>query len=192
MAPPSPSPAWYRKVRYHHRDLERSALARAREIVARHGPTALTLRGLARDLGVTAAALVRYFGNLQGLRAAVAAEVLADLRVAVGLGHETSAPTRDAAAAWIAYAADNPGLYRLAAGEPWHNIRREPKGLYSVRAVPSPRLSLEWALTGRSRRRPERARRLAVAVHGLALARMDGVPERELLPELDRAVEAFR
>ena len=71
VLPVSPTAdAWYRKRRYHHGDLHNSALLRGAEMVARAGPAALTLRALARELGVSATALVHYFGHVKGLRAA--------------------------------------------------------------------------------------------------------------------------
>ena len=64
------------KPRYHHGSLQQAALQRGRELVARFGPDALTLRGLARELGVSATALVYHFGSLAGLRSSVAAAVI--------------------------------------------------------------------------------------------------------------------
>src|SRR4051812_13590301 len=108
------SDRWYAKARtFHHGNLRASALARAREIVAAHGPTGLTMRGLARDLGVTSGALMYHFGRLADLRAAVAGSVLNKAAAAAKIGNE--APDRISGAtaegllaigsAWSAFAA---------------------------------------------------------------------------------------
>ncbi len=116
--PPAPADGWYRKRGYHHGNLRASALPRGRQLVTIHGPAALTLRGLARDLGVTATSLVREFGNLAGLRRRQ---------------HQ---------------------LYRLLSGEGWHAPGPGQRG-----------------------------------IHGLALARIDGVAA---LAPRDQALNAPR
>ncbi|MFZ5478191.1 MAG: TetR/AcrR family transcriptional regulator [Myxococcota bacterium] len=191
MDRPTP-PTWHRKVRYHHGHLRDSALARGREIVTRHGPLALTLRGLARDLGVSATALVRQFRNIAGLRAAVAEHGLRAIVAASSLDPRSPATsTRAAAIAWVDFAAANAGLYRLVAGETWHE-REARSGYHGVIRVPSPRVYLENTLAhGRRQSHLERARGLAIVLHGLALARIDGAPADDVARELDRAVQAF-
>lgn len=185
---PAAPPCWRRKVRYHHGDLLQSALARGREIVGLYGPSALTLRGLARDLGVTATALVHLFGSVAGMREAVAGSVLEQLEGACAL--RAARPRRDVLADWVAFAAANANLYRLACGEGWVVQRARPTGANGRLATPSPRRFLETALGGGRRRgkapdaRVEAARLVAFTVHGLALARVDGVPEDVVAREL--------
>jgi AcrR family transcriptional regulator len=171
------------KPRYHHGNLHQAALRRGREIVALLGPDALTLRGLARDLGVTAAALVYHFGSRAGLRSAVAAAVLADLEKTSFAGAIGAARTSPevVGAAWVAYAEKNPFLYRLASGEGWRGQPRAPTGLDAGGlAVPSPRRVLQTAFARRTRRvglpagDEARADLYSFTIHGLALARMDG------------------
>ncbi|MES2644946.1 MAG: helix-turn-helix domain-containing protein [Myxococcota bacterium] len=171
------------KPRYHHGDLQKAALRRGREIVALRGPDALTLRGLARELGVTATALVYYFGSRGGLRSAVAAAVLADLEKEAFAGAIGAARTSPevVGSAWVAYAEKNPYLYRLASGEGWRDQPRVPNGLDAGGlAVPSPRRVLQTAFARRTRRfglpagDAARADLCAFTIHGLALARMDG------------------
>lgn len=183
---PSPAPAWFAKPRrrYHHGDLVASALARGREIVARHGPTALTLRGLARDLGVTAPALVHYFRSVDGLRAAVAESIMEQMRDAAGLSAPDFARPPDAARGWIGFAAANANLYRLASGEGWHGPAPR-HGFHGSRATRSPRRLLEDSLRTTAR---ASAGYLAVTIHGLALARVDGVPEPAVEAALKRAL----
>ncbi|MFD5630767.1 TetR/AcrR family transcriptional regulator [Streptomyces sp. NPDC127072] len=53
--------------RYHHGDLRAALLTRAEETLREKGPTALSLRELARDLGVSHAAPSRHFKDKQSL-----------------------------------------------------------------------------------------------------------------------------
>lgn len=68
---------------------------------------------------------------------------------------------------------------------------RRPNGYRGMFASRSPRLFLEIGLS-RGRRHPrfkaeqDRARRLAFSIHGLTMARLDGVPEDEVERELAR------
>ena len=187
---------WYRKVRYHHGNLRSSALARGRQIVTLHGPCALSLRGLARDLGVTAVSLVRQFGNLAGMRAAVAESVLEKLQTAVGLTPGRRTPLPDVAGRWVAFAAGNANLYRLLAGEGWHLPGTGIQGLHGMLTVSSPRRALDNAVRLRTRRvglprgDSEKACYLASMIHGLALARIDGVGGAAVHEALARALTA--
>lgn len=59
---------------YHHGNLAEDILRRAAEIIDREGLEALTLRGIARDLGVSHAAPNRHFKNKAALLAALATD----------------------------------------------------------------------------------------------------------------------
>ena len=59
---------------YHHGDLRRALLDAALAAIAEAGPTALSLRQLARQVGVSHAAPAHHFGDKAGLLTAVAAE----------------------------------------------------------------------------------------------------------------------
>ena len=121
--PSKDSEPWRAKGRrYHHGDLFNSAIRRGREIVRDYGPEALTLRGLARDLKVSASALLYYFGSRVGLRNVVAAWVGRDLAEAGRPERVLSAPLdglKDSARAWLKAATAEPNLYRAASGEGW-------------------------------------------------------------------------
>ncbi len=192
---PTPADGWYRKRRYHHGNLRSSALARGRQVVTLRGPAALTLRGLARDLGVTATSLVREFGNVAGMRAGVAESALELLRAEARLTPGHRIPTEEAAGRWVAFAAAQPNLYRLMSGEGWHAPGSGHYGIHGMLAVRSPLRTLEDALCYRSRRLgnprgdPEQACYLASAIHGLALARIDGVAEVSVEKALARALQ---
>jgi AcrR family transcriptional regulator len=55
----------------------------ARRLVTDHGPGAISLRAIAREVGLSAAALYRYFPSLEALVADVCADVYDELRDAV-------------------------------------------------------------------------------------------------------------
>jgi AcrR family transcriptional regulator len=80
--PPSPTstsstsstPADAPRDRYHHGDLRRALLAAAVEAIDDVGPTAMSLRDVARRAGVSHAAPAHHFGDKAGLLSALAAE----------------------------------------------------------------------------------------------------------------------
>lgn len=59
---------------YHHGNLRAEILQRAAEVIDKEGIEALTLRGIARDLGVSHGAPNRHFRNKAALLSALAAE----------------------------------------------------------------------------------------------------------------------
>src|SRR5215213_11204294 len=59
---------------YHHGDLPRALLEAAVQAIAEVGPAAVSLRDLARRVGVSHAAPAHHFGDKRGLLTAVAAE----------------------------------------------------------------------------------------------------------------------
>jgi AcrR family transcriptional regulator len=69
----TPSPPGARD-RYHHGDLRRALLAAAVEAIDEVGPTAMSLRDVARRAGVSHAAPAHHFRDKAGLLSALAAE----------------------------------------------------------------------------------------------------------------------
>lgn len=59
---------------YHHGALRRALLDRAVELIGERGPDAITIRGIASDLGVTHTAVAHHVRSRTGLFTAVAAE----------------------------------------------------------------------------------------------------------------------
>ncbi len=97
---------------YHHGDLRRVLLATAVEVIDAKGPTAVTLRDLARRAGVSHAAPAHHFGDKAGLLTAVAVQ-----------GHQLLGEALDAAArtgefaevgvAYVLFAARHPGHFAV-------------------------------------------------------------------------------
>ncbi|WP_253859365.1 TetR/AcrR family transcriptional regulator [Prauserella alba] len=69
----------------------------ARTLLVEHGPEAVTLRAIARELGITAPALYRYYGSRDDLLEHLRADVVSDLGEALAgeiAGHEAGGPRR--------------------------------------------------------------------------------------------------
>ena len=134
--------------------------------------------------------MVRQFGNLPGLRCAVAEAALELLKTQVGLAPRSKVGVEDVAGRWVAFAAAQPNLYRLVAGEGWHAPGIGTRGIHGLFAVPSPLRTLEGAI--RWRGEPGRACSLASTIHGLALARIDGGAAASVDTALARALHPVR
>jgi AcrR family transcriptional regulator len=104
--------------RYHHGDLRAALLARAEETLRERGPSALSLRELARDLGVSHAAPSRHFKDKQALLDALALigfERLADAMTAAvkETGEPFAEQLRAAAYTYVDFATANAELLDL-------------------------------------------------------------------------------
>jgi len=105
---------------YHHGNLKQALLETALEHLKLHGPDKISLRALARDVGVSQTAPYRHFEDKTALLAALAAEGFRRLNKASGLviNSECSAASalQVSGKAYIHFALDNPELYRLMFG----------------------------------------------------------------------------
>ena len=111
---------------YHHGDLERALVAAARALLEKEGLEALSLRAVARAVGVSPAAPYHHFPDKDALLAAVAAEGYRDLTAAMAarMARE-SEPTKrflGTGAGYVAFAAANPALFRLMFGGSGHRF----------------------------------------------------------------------
>ncbi|WP_026928081.1 TetR/AcrR family transcriptional regulator [Granulicoccus phenolivorans] len=84
---------------YHHGDLRQTLLDAAADVIEESGPAAVSLRNLARRVGVSHAAPAHHFGDLAGLMTALATEGYARLADAV----EAVSPVHDLQEAGVAY-----------------------------------------------------------------------------------------
>ena len=98
--------------RYHHGDLRRALLEAAMVIIERDGPTALTLRAVAREAGVSPAAPYHHFKDKSELLFAVAKEGFHRLKGAMG-ACEGPISTHAMGVAYVEFAKANPALYRV-------------------------------------------------------------------------------
>lgn len=110
------------KGRHHHGDLRRALLTHTLALVEKKGVHAVTLRALARRLGVSEAAPYHHFKSKQELLACLAAEGYARLhdamRTAVdAAGADPFARLAGLGRAYVEVALAHPGMFRLMFGE---------------------------------------------------------------------------
>jgi AcrR family transcriptional regulator len=105
---------------YHHGDLEPALVAAARAILEKDGIEALSLRAVARAVGVSPAAPYHHFAHKDALLAAVAAQGFRELTAAMEkrMARETEPTKRflGTGAGYVAFATANPALFRLMFG----------------------------------------------------------------------------
>jgi AcrR family transcriptional regulator len=111
---------------YHHGDLRAALLTRAEETLREKGPGALSLRELARDLGVSHAAPSRHFKDKQALLDALALSGFERLTAVLGASQD-GVPEKieeqvDAVVhAYVGFARDNAALLDLM-----YSIKHDP------------------------------------------------------------------
>ena len=101
---------------YHHGDLRRALVDAARRLLESEGPTALSLRAVAREAGVSPAAPYHHFKDKAELLDAVAQEgwdVLSGLMSEAKNGAEGLQQLTALGIAYVCFARDNPALYRV-------------------------------------------------------------------------------
>ncbi|MBW8811997.1 MAG: TetR/AcrR family transcriptional regulator [Caulobacterales bacterium] len=101
---------------YHHGDLRRALVDAARRLLEAEGPSALSLRAVAREAGVSPAAPYHHFKDKAELLDAVAQEgweilgqQMSDAKAADQGLHQLTA----LGIAYVCFARDNPALYRV-------------------------------------------------------------------------------
>ncbi len=102
---------------YHHGNLREALLERAAEVIAERGIEALSLRGLARDLGVSHAAPSAHFADRKALLAELAKEGFRLSVEAMNAGAEAAGPDpvaryRALGRSYVQFARDNPSCFR--------------------------------------------------------------------------------
>jgi AcrR family transcriptional regulator len=101
---------------YHHGDLRAALIRAADEIIAKDGIEAFTLRAAAKRAGVSPAAPTHHFGGVKGLLTEV--DLLAFERAGLYLDEvvetkDTAENVRALALAFVRFAVENPGHFRL-------------------------------------------------------------------------------
>ena len=94
---------------YHHGDLRRAVLTAALEVIAADGPSALSLRDLARRAGVSHAAPAHHFKDRAGLLTAIAAEGYGLLAQALGDARDL----REAGVRYVRFAREHPAHFQV-------------------------------------------------------------------------------
>jgi AcrR family transcriptional regulator len=167
---------------YHHGDLRRALLDTALTLIEARGPEDVSLREVARQVGVSPAAVYRHFPDKQALMEAVAEEGLARLAAAQHAAGEGCADVHAAFAAsgkaYVGFALANPGLFRATFTYPGVKFA-DPSRDEAGRLLHSHALALAG---GDDRTAQLVATRAWALVHGLALLMLDGrLPADEAL-----------
>lgn len=122
-----PDTSTFPRNNYHHGDLPQQAHQLALETLREHGDAAISLRALAKQIGVSAPALYRHFVDREGLLSELAITGFEALRERL-LKVDQSEPRRaliDIGLMYVSFAQDEPNLYRLMFGG-----RVLPKGIH--------------------------------------------------------------
>src|SRR5277367_5724211 len=101
---------------YHHGDLSRALVAAGRRILEAEGPTALSLRAVAREAGVSPAAPYHHFKDKSELLNAVAMEGFARLKTALVEAFAAAAGDEvrsSLGVAYVEFSRSHPALYRV-------------------------------------------------------------------------------
>lgn len=161
---------------YHHGDLRAALLAAARALLDEGGVPAVSLREAARRAGVTPAACYRHFADKDALLMALAVQGFDEFaqalqRAAAG----AEAPFAAMGVAYVAFAVQRPGMFRLMFGPAVADRSRSPELQQAVAA--STRL-FEQGLQGSPHVAPAdpvAGLRAWATVHGLATLAIDGM-----------------
>lgn len=183
---------------YHHGDLRGALLSAALELLERDGPDALSLRKLARTVGVSPMAPYHHFADREALLAAVATagfERLQERKVETGRAHSSPREALAAgAASYVRFVLDNPNLYRLMRGPAFADRNRYPD-LHRAASAPARTLlamlrdlEAEHRLPGLTKH--EAAEMLWALAHGVGTLAMDGQIESKTAPDLAQRAAA--
>lgn len=174
------------RATYHHGDLRAALLSAARTLLDEGGVAAVSLRESARRAGVTPAACYRHFTDKEALLTALAVQGFEEFAQALGGAFRGGRPSfADMGVAYVAFAVQRPGLFRLMFGPAVADRSRSPELLAALQA--STRL-FEGGLrshTPDGSADPVAGLRAWATVHGLATLAIDG-----MLPGYDPVVLA--
>ncbi|MFG2345196.1 TetR/AcrR family transcriptional regulator [Streptomyces phaeochromogenes] len=94
---------------YHHGDLRRAIVTAALDVISAEGPSALSLRDLARRAGVSHAAPAHHFKDRTGLLTAIAAEGYGLLAATL----TEAADLKDAGVRYVRFAREHPAHFQV-------------------------------------------------------------------------------
>jgi AcrR family transcriptional regulator len=170
------------EARYHHGDLKSAVLLAAEKLLERDGLQQLTLRAVARAVGVSHTAPKNHFGDLMGLLSELAA--VGHARFGAALAEAVNAASGDArdrmramGRAYVAFARAHPKLFFLM----FHAERLDIKRPSLAAAIEESRQALRVAVISTAPAKPLQPIELAARataswalVHGFAMLLLDG------------------
>jgi AcrR family transcriptional regulator len=170
------------KDQYHHGDLRRALLQAAVRTVQKHGFSALTLRAVGDELGVSRTALYRHFADKSALLTAVAAEgfrmLRTDLVTAWDGGGQGLASLMAMGEGYVRFALANPWHYRVMFGSGFELVSVDPElrqeGNAAFQALADALLALQAEKRVRQEDVPTQANFVWSVVHGVAMLGIDG------------------
>ncbi|CCQ15416.1 putative transcriptional regulator, TetR family [Rhodococcus sp. AW25M09] len=178
--------------RYHHGDLRAVLLDEAERSIGRGGVEALSLRQLARDVGVSHAAPARHFRDKQALLDALALNGFQELNRRMGAAStapgELTSRFRGVARAYLGFAVEHPELLDVMYSTKHHPDASEELKDVAQHSMTATEALLKDAIAAGviTEAPPEILARVAFAsVHGVAMLAtgdlLDGVPAEDLL-----------
>jgi len=172
------------KAGYHHGDLRAALIAEGLRMLEEREEADLSLRELARTVGVSATAVYRHFPDKEALREALAQAAydrLGAAQRAAAAGKANVAEEFEAIGrTYVRFALDHPALFRLMASLPPHDlfdveVADDDEAARLLRAY-----AAKLAGPGAS---PKQVRTVAMRswalVHGLAVLMLDGYAPRD-------------
>jgi AcrR family transcriptional regulator len=186
---------------YHHGDLKEALVDQAVRILDAESLNDLSLRRLARDVGVSHAAPYHHFKDLDALMATVAARGFQLLREAMsGKGSETEQDDfhrlQLAGKAYVSFAVLHPELFRLMFGGRLRDTTGYPELQREERLALEVLEGLISGATGVRKAAPRvssAARASWALVHGIAMLVVDGrialPPEKELKESVEELTQ---
>jgi AcrR family transcriptional regulator len=180
------------KKSYHHGDLRAALIQAALDVMKTEGPAALSLRSLARAVGVSSMAPYHHFSDRAELLVAVATEGFERLQASKQEIQATQPNVRAALAAgganYVRFILDNPNLYRLMRSKDFSDRVRYPA---LNLAASAPAISLRDLMArlveeqGLSSNIPSQGALLLWGLsHGIGMLALDGQIRADIAPNL--------
>ncbi len=98
---------------YHHKNLPSTIISAALDVIAESGPSALSLRDLARRAGVSHAAPAHHFGDKAGLLTAVAVQGFGLLADALAEAQQQTGDFLEVGVAYVGFAVGHPAHFAV-------------------------------------------------------------------------------
>jgi AcrR family transcriptional regulator len=98
---------------YHHKNLPDTIISAALDVIAESGPSALSLRDLARQAGVSHAAPAHHFGDKAGLLTAVAVQGFCLLADALVEARRQTGDFLEVGVAYVGFAVEHPAHFAV-------------------------------------------------------------------------------
>ncbi len=174
-----------KKAAYHHGDLRAALIAEGLRLLAERDVDSLSLRAVARGVGVSATSVYRHFPDKEALLTALALEGLAQLGVAQHAAAQAAGGgcTGFAATgrAYVRFALANPALFRLIFASPVLTPAKAA-GTLDTEAARLLRANAALVAAQQGGEAATRAIEAWALVHGLAMLMLDGqIPQDETI-----------